>query len=87
VTNGNIIRRWGGPNDIMRLERVRLCSSFAYRSIIIHCVEVILLLVAKLTTVVLLLDAEQKRVTILLDIELRKVSLVLDVELAKLCSY
>jgi hypothetical protein len=82
VTNGNIIRRWGGPNDIMQLERVRLCSSFAYHSIIIHCVEVILLLVAELTTVVLLLGAEQKKVTILLDIELRRVRLVLDVELA-----
>lgn len=87
MTNGNIIRRWGGPNDIMQLERVRLCSSFDYRSIIIYCVEVILLLVAELTTVVLFLDAEQKRVAILLDIELRRVSLVLYVELAKLCSY
>ena len=66
----------------MQLERVRLCSSFSYHSIIIHCVEVILLLAAELTTVVLLLGAEQKKLTILLDIELRRVRLVLDVELA-----
>jgi hypothetical protein len=87
VTNGNIIRRWGGPNDMMKLESVRLCSSFAYHSIIKHCVEVILLWAAELTTVVLVLAAEQKGVAILLHIELRRVRLVLDVELAELCSY
>ena len=75
----------GGPNEIMQLEIVRLCSSFVYDSIIIHCVEVILLLAAELATVVLLLDAEQNRVTILLDTELRRVRLVFDVELTKLC--
>ena len=87
MPNGNIIRRWGGPNDIMQMESVRLCSSFACHSVKIHCVEVILLLDAELATVVLLLDAEKKGVTILLDTELRRVRLVLDVELAKFFCY